>query len=299
MKVSRSQPGGEQYLALQSLARAWGQGFEQLAVLYALEGFLRRLSVSDDRDAFVLKGGVLLAAFDSRRPTRDADLLALELGNDRELVEEKVASIAGIDLPDGLVLDVDSVASEIIRDEDENSGIRVKITYMLATMKVRIGIDVNVGDPVFPAPQRITIPGLLADDVTLRGYPIVSVVAEKAVTAMQRGAANTRWRDWADILTLSRRHSFESGDLATAIHAVAEHRQASVIPIRALLPDYPDIAQPKWAAWRRRPDIASDLPASFADVLADASAFIDPVIANHATDAEWKPTAAAWETSRP
>ena len=32
MKVSRSQSGGEQYLALQSIARATGQGFEQLAV---------------------------------------------------------------------------------------------------------------------------------------------------------------------------------------------------------------------------------------------------------------------------
>ena len=34
---------GEQYVALQSIAPATGQGFEQLAVLYALEGFLRRL----------------------------------------------------------------------------------------------------------------------------------------------------------------------------------------------------------------------------------------------------------------
>ena len=40
VKVSRSQPGGEQYLALQALARKTGQGFEQLSVLYALEGFL-------------------------------------------------------------------------------------------------------------------------------------------------------------------------------------------------------------------------------------------------------------------
>ncbi len=59
MKVGRSQPGGEQYLALQSLARKTGQGFEQLAILYALEGFLRRLAASTDRDHFVLKGGVL------------------------------------------------------------------------------------------------------------------------------------------------------------------------------------------------------------------------------------------------
>lgn len=51
MKVSRAQPGGEQYLALQSLARSTGRGFDQLAVLYALEGFLRRLAASGDREA--------------------------------------------------------------------------------------------------------------------------------------------------------------------------------------------------------------------------------------------------------
>ncbi|HET7477714.1 MAG TPA: nucleotidyl transferase AbiEii/AbiGii toxin family protein [Dermatophilaceae bacterium] len=39
-----------------------------------LEGFLSRLAVSDMRDGFVLKGGVLLSAFDSRRPTKDVDL---------------------------------------------------------------------------------------------------------------------------------------------------------------------------------------------------------------------------------
>ena len=115
MKVSRSQHGGEQYLALQSIARATGQGFEQLAVLYALEGFLRRLAASQDRDAFVLKGGVLLAAFGARRPTRDADLLALDLANDREIVEAKVGSIAAVDVGDGLVLELDSVASAFIR----------------------------------------------------------------------------------------------------------------------------------------------------------------------------------------
>ena len=123
----------------------------------------------------MLKGGVLLAAFDARRPTRDADLLALDLDNDRANVEAKIGSIgsiASIDVADGLALDVASVTSEVIRIEDEYSGIRVKLNYALATMYVRIGIDVNVGDPVHPMPQRITVPGLLADDVTLLGYPM-------------------------------------------------------------------------------------------------------------------------------
>lgn len=295
MKVSRSQSGGEQYLALQSIARAAGQGFEQLVVLYALEGFLRRLAASDDRDAFVLKGGVLLAAFDARRPTRDADLLALDLDNDRAIVEAKIGSIASIDVADGLVLDVASVTSEVIRNEAEYSGIRVKLAYGLATMQVRIGIDVNVGDPVYPAPQRITVPGLLADDVTLRGYPMAAVIAEKAVTAMQRGAANTRWRDWADIYTLSARHAFDSVGLAEACNAVAVHRGADVVLISALLPDYPGIAQAKWVAWRRRPDVADGLPESFTDVLRAVADFVDPPLGDLPARSTWDPVSRTWQ----
>ena len=67
----------------------------------------------------MLKGGVLLAAFDARRPTRDADLLALDLDNDRANVEAKIGSIgsiASIDVADGLALDVASVTSEVIRN---------------------------------------------------------------------------------------------------------------------------------------------------------------------------------------
>ncbi|HEY5840841.1 MAG TPA: nucleotidyl transferase AbiEii/AbiGii toxin family protein [Mycobacterium sp.] len=54
--------------------------------LYVLEGFLARLAVSDLRDRFVLKGGVLLAAFDSRRPTKDVDVAGLDVANDTEIV---------------------------------------------------------------------------------------------------------------------------------------------------------------------------------------------------------------------
>ena len=204
-------------------------------MLYALEGFLRRLASSNDREAFVLKGGVLLAAFDARRPTRDADFLALDLNNDRMIIETKIASIANIDAADGLVLDISSVSSQVIRDEDEYSGIRVKLTYVLATMQLRVGIDINVGDPVYPAPRLTTVPGLLTRDVTVLGYPMAAVVAEKAVTAMQRGVANTRWRDWADILTLARRYSFASNELAQAITSVADHREAEITPVAALL----------------------------------------------------------------
>lgn len=46
-----------------------GRATDERLVLYVLERFLYRVSVSEHRDRLVLKGGMLLAALDQRRPT--------------------------------------------------------------------------------------------------------------------------------------------------------------------------------------------------------------------------------------
>lgn len=53
---------GRAYLALQKKARADGRATDELLQLFALEGFLDRLSTCSDARDLVLKGGVLLAA---------------------------------------------------------------------------------------------------------------------------------------------------------------------------------------------------------------------------------------------
>ena len=75
-RPTRATSGGRAYLSLQARARSEGRPTGELLVLYVLERFLYRLSVSEHRDRLVLKGGMLLAAFDERRPTGDVDLLA-------------------------------------------------------------------------------------------------------------------------------------------------------------------------------------------------------------------------------
>lgn len=80
---TRANMAGRAYLGLRARARAEGRATDELLVLYVLERFLYRVSVSEHRDRLVLKGGMLLAALDQRRPTRDVDLLALGAANDR------------------------------------------------------------------------------------------------------------------------------------------------------------------------------------------------------------------------
>ena len=62
---------------LLALAKERNQPFDLLLTRYTLERFLYRLSTSDHRNRFVLKGAMLLVAVldDPFRPTRDLDLL--------------------------------------------------------------------------------------------------------------------------------------------------------------------------------------------------------------------------------
>ncbi len=101
---------------------------------------------------FVLKGGVLLAAFDARRPTQDVDLHSEHVNGDVESVLGMIRSIAAIDVEDGLVFSPEQARAEVIRDEEQYAGVRVTLACSRARADVTFHVDVNVGDPITPAP---------------------------------------------------------------------------------------------------------------------------------------------------
>lgn len=78
-------------------------------MLYILERFLYRLSISDHRSRFVLEGGMLLAAFDERRPTADIDLLANAIANEVESIAGVVRTVLAVDVADGLTFEAASL----------------------------------------------------------------------------------------------------------------------------------------------------------------------------------------------
>lgn len=211
-RPTRATVAGRAYLDLQNLARRSNRPTDELHQIYALEGFLARLVESAYADRLILKGGVLLAALDVRRPTRDVDFQGQHLSNDVDQVLAMVRVIANISVDDGLVLDADAATAETIRDQDEYSGVRVTLTGQLAAAQLTFHVDINIGDPIWPPPQTMTLPRLLDGVIRVIGYPLAMVYAEKLVTAIQRGAANTRWRDFVDIYALSRRHDIDGDE---------------------------------------------------------------------------------------
>lgn len=170
-RPTRDTTAGRAYLDLQNLARRQQRPTDELHQLYALEGFLTRLTTSPYAENFVLKGGVLLAAFDSRRPTRDVDLSADCLPGDLDAMREVIRQIAAIHLDDGLDLHPDSTSAEAIREENEYAGVRVTLTATLSVARLTFHIDINIGDPVWPAPVPIALPRLLGGTLQITGYP--------------------------------------------------------------------------------------------------------------------------------
>jgi predicted nucleotidyltransferase component of viral defense system len=300
-RPTKATTAGQAFLALRSKALSAGRTTAEYLRLYALEGFLLRLANSSHKDRLVLKGGVLLAAYELRRPTADIDLAAIQTPNEVEVVRELVADIAATPLPegldDGLIFDLNDVRAETIREGETYGGVRVRLVARLATAREPFHVDVNMGDPIWPSPADISLPRLLnVAPIRLRGYPMEMVLAEKIVTVLQRGQANTRWRDFGDIYQLTRRYTFRASDIGRALQTVAEFRGVKLSGLDEVLDGYAEIGQPRWAPWRAKLQLTEILPTDFRDALGLLRAFAGPILARTAADsATWNPELRMWE----
>jgi hypothetical protein len=158
------------------------------------------------------------------------------------------------------------------------AAVRVSMTASLATARPSLHIDVSVGDPITPAPRIVHLPRILGGTIAVPGYPLAMVHAEKIVTAVARGTASTRWRDFADIYALARRHPIDGTELGTSIREVARHRGTRLAPLSNLLDGYGAIGQQRWDAWRRKQRLDDRMPGQFSEVVAAVVAFADPAI---------------------
>jgi hypothetical protein len=293
-RATKETTAGKRYLDLQREARRTGRPTDELIQLYALECFLDRLVHSNFADNFVLKGGVLLAALDARRPTRDIDLSARALDNDAAATLEVVRKISAITLDDGLIFDSAGATAEAIREDDNYSGVRVTLGGTLSRAIIRLHVDVNVGDPIWPEPMSVRLPRLLDGQLVVRAFSLEMVLAEKIVTAIARGTANTRWRDFVDIYTLARRHNIDGKTLRQSLLTVAEYRDVALAALHSVLADYAEIAQQRWLAWLRKQRMESTVPTVFPTVLGLVAAFADPVIAGDLNAQTWDSEKQSW-----
>lgn len=101
---------------------------------YFQERLLYRLSISEYRDRFILKGGALLYAHDGfqARPTLDIDFLARRISNDAENIKGVFQKICQIECEeDGVTFDSDTIETGEIAVTKDYHGIRLSLVAHL------------------------------------------------------------------------------------------------------------------------------------------------------------------------
>jgi hypothetical protein len=173
---------------------------------YAVERYLYRLSRSAHTENFVLKGALLMFAWmgDTFRPTRDADMLGFGDVSPESLAKI-FAEICAVPVqPDAMTYLADTLRLEPIRIDDDYGGHRVTLMARMGAARLRVQVDIGVGDAVVPAPQWIEYPSLLAlPKPRLRAYTPATVIAEKFHAITVLGMLNSRLKDYYDLYSLS------------------------------------------------------------------------------------------------
>lgn len=229
MNIHTTNYGQSVKTRLLNLAKQENIRYQQLVTRYFQERLLFRLSLSEYRSHFVLKGGALLYAYDrfAARPTLDIDFMGDRISNDPENIKAAFCSICDIPYEtDGVHFHAHTLTADTITVEKEYPGIRVSLIATLDSMRQSIYMDIGFGDIVIPQPAELDYPVLLADfpSTNIMAYSLETVVAEKFQTMIERTTFNSRMKDFFDLYRICSTQSLDATLLQEAIRATFENR---------------------------------------------------------------------------
>ena len=218
---------------LLKISRDAGQEYQTLLVRYGIERLLYRLSISEHRQRFVLKGAQLFTIWHPipHRITRDLDLLGFGSCEVADLIAvfRDLCTIVVDD--DGLVFDPATVTGEPIRAEELYVGVRISFLGKIGGARVPMQVDVGFGDSLAAPPVEIAFPSLLEmPEPLLRAYRMETTVAEKFDAVLSLGILNSRMKDYFDLWFLSKNFSFDGAQLADSIKSTCARRGHTIEP---------------------------------------------------------------------
>ncbi|MER9254529.1 nucleotidyl transferase AbiEii/AbiGii toxin family protein [Mesorhizobium sp. M0598] len=216
---------------LLNLARRDGRVYEVVLVRYALERLLYRLSISAQRDRFILKGGMLVTLWleGGNRETRDADFLGFG-DADQERLRTDFAEIMAINVDDdGLIFDIQELRATIIREDVAYNGVRLRTTALLERTRIPVTIDIGFGDILSTPAPTLAYPSLLGMETpSIRTYPPAAVIAEKFQAMVALGVINGRMKDYFDLWAIPQALTIPDAELDAAISATFKRRGTSI-----------------------------------------------------------------------
>jgi predicted nucleotidyltransferase component of viral defense system len=192
---------------------------------FMMERFLERISVSDYRHNFILKGGMLIAAMVGIDTRTTMDMDATIKG--QTLTEpELTAIVEGIlrtPVDDGMKFTLCSIGE--IREGADYPGYRVSIAAVLDKTRQTLKIDITTGDFITPREIEYRFKLMLEDrTISIMAYNLETVLAEKFEAVVTRGTTSTRMRDYYDIYILTTTQPFDADTFRVALQKTVEKR---------------------------------------------------------------------------
>ena len=232
---------------------------------YMFERLLVRLSASEYKEKFVLKGGMLVAAIVGldNRATMDMDTTLKNLPLTPEAIRSALADICDIAFDDGVVFEIGTISP--IREDDIYGGYRVMLNAKFDTLLTPLSIDVSTGDAITPHAVQYNFTEIFDDEKSyeLWAYNVETVMAEKMETILRRGVFNTRPRDFYDAYILTTSQKFDKAVFADALKATANHRGTAqqIVDVSEILHNIEESPELKmiWEKYRKQFAYASDI----------------------------------------
>lgn len=234
---------------------------------YMMERFLERISLSEYKDKFILKGGMLVAAMVGldARSTMDLDATVKGANVTVEDVENIISAIVSVPLDDGVSFRTKKISE--IMDEADYPGVRVGLETKFDGVITPLKIDISTGDVITPREVRYHFKLMLEErTIDVWAYNLETVLAEKLETIISRTITNTRMRDFYDIHILCQIHgkTLNAEILHNALYATAKKRGTE-----KYLQDATDVFDEVendadmtklWQAYQKKFSYASDIP---------------------------------------
>ena len=251
---------------IRNLSREKSADAQLLMRNYMMERFLERISISEYRDKFILKGGMLVAAMVGldARSTMDLDATVKGANVNVEDIENLISAIVTVPIDDGVTFQLKSISE--IMDEAEYPGIRVSMTTTFDGVVTPLKIDISTGDAITPREVRYSFKLMLEDrSIDIWAYNLETVLAEKLETIITRTITNTRMRDFYDIYILDQLHgntlnrqTLHDALLATAKKRGTERHLAEAVDVLNEGESSP-VMQKLWESYRKKFSSAADL----------------------------------------
>ena len=194
---------------------------------YMLERLLERISVSEYKNNFILKGGMLISSIIGidNRSTMDMDTTIKGFKLDKENLTNILQEIIKIDIEDNIKFEIIDI--ENIREDDDYGGLRIHLQASFDEMPIDLKIDVTTGDKITYKEINYKYNLLLENrSIEIWTYNVETIIAEKYESIIKRSTLNTRIRDYYDLYMLTHLgKNILNKMLVDAINETSKHRE--------------------------------------------------------------------------